>query len=164
MSNPNQPSGRGAARLARVHGVQEVGGSNPLAPTKTLKVFKTFRVSFYLMTETSFLPPINRKALLAFILSLLAVVAFCVGVLPIPFTALLCDPPGILAGVAAFLLGVRSLREIRQSGERGRALAMIAMWVSGLLTLLTLCFVISGILLWPHVVEFFQQIWSQVTY
>jgi hypothetical protein len=27
-------SGRGADRLARLHGVQEVGGSNPLAPTK----------------------------------------------------------------------------------------------------------------------------------
>ena len=27
------PSGRGAVRLARLHGVQEVGGSNPLAPT-----------------------------------------------------------------------------------------------------------------------------------
>src|SRR5688572_23089421 len=26
-------SGRGAVRLARLHGVQEVGGSNPLAPT-----------------------------------------------------------------------------------------------------------------------------------
>jgi hypothetical protein len=31
---PNTPSGRGAARLARLHGVQEVGGSNPLAPTE----------------------------------------------------------------------------------------------------------------------------------
>ena len=28
-----QLSGRGAVRLARLHGVQEVGGSNPLAPT-----------------------------------------------------------------------------------------------------------------------------------
>ena len=38
-------SGRGAARLARLHGVQEVGGSNPLAPTgKTLA-----RESFDLM-------------------------------------------------------------------------------------------------------------------
>ena len=27
-------SGRGAARLARLHGVQEVEGSNPFAPTK----------------------------------------------------------------------------------------------------------------------------------
>ena len=31
--NPDH-SGRGAARLARLHGVQEVGGSNPLAPTE----------------------------------------------------------------------------------------------------------------------------------
>ena len=27
-------SGRGAARLARLHGVQEVEGSNPFAPTE----------------------------------------------------------------------------------------------------------------------------------
>ena len=31
-------SGRGAVRLARLHGVQEVGGSNPLAPTVTRKI------------------------------------------------------------------------------------------------------------------------------
>ena len=30
-------SGRGAVRLARLHGVQEVGGSNPLAPTAVSK-------------------------------------------------------------------------------------------------------------------------------
>ena len=29
-------SGRSAVRLARLHGVQEVGGSNPLAPTKII--------------------------------------------------------------------------------------------------------------------------------
>ena len=32
--NPGLSSGRGAVRLARLHGVQEVGGSNPLAPTE----------------------------------------------------------------------------------------------------------------------------------
>jgi hypothetical protein len=30
---PFAQSGRGAARLARLHGVQEVAGSNPVAPT-----------------------------------------------------------------------------------------------------------------------------------
>lgn len=30
-------SGRGAARLARLHGVQEVEGSNPFAPTIKIK-------------------------------------------------------------------------------------------------------------------------------
>src|SRR5512138_239939 len=36
-------SGRGAVRLARLHGVQEVGGSNPLAPT--VKVVRPVRLN-----------------------------------------------------------------------------------------------------------------------
>jgi hypothetical protein len=31
----NHESGRSAAWLARLHGVQEAGGSNPLAPTSS---------------------------------------------------------------------------------------------------------------------------------
>ncbi len=34
-------SGRGAVRLARLHGVQEVGGSNPLAPTAVKRTVLT---------------------------------------------------------------------------------------------------------------------------
>ena len=37
-------SGRGAARLARLHGVQEVGGSNPLAPTDEDKAAVQLRI------------------------------------------------------------------------------------------------------------------------
>ena len=41
---PFAQSGRGAARLARLHGVQEVAGSNPVAPTgkKTLLLQERF--------------------------------------------------------------------------------------------------------------------------
>jgi hypothetical protein len=35
---PLAQSGRGAARLARLHGVQEVAGSNPVAPTKLMRL------------------------------------------------------------------------------------------------------------------------------
>ena len=35
-------SGRGAVRLARLHGVQEVGGSNPLAPTEDFTRWSLF--------------------------------------------------------------------------------------------------------------------------
>jgi hypothetical protein len=38
---PLAQSGRGAARLARLHGVQEVAGSNPVAPTKNKTVNRT---------------------------------------------------------------------------------------------------------------------------
>ena len=40
--NTNINSGRGAVRLARLHGVQEVGGSNPLAPTRRLRLLESF--------------------------------------------------------------------------------------------------------------------------
>ena len=114
------------------------------------------------MTENTSLPPINRKALIAFLFSIIAVLAFCMGLFPIPLTALLCYPPGILLGIFAFVLGVQALRAIRENGERGRSLALIAMSVSGLLTLMTLCAIISGILLWPYISEFIKQTWDQL--
>ena len=114
------------------------------------------------MTEHTSLPPINRKALIAFLCSIIAIVAFCAGLLPVPFTVLICYPPGILLGIAAFILGAQALRTIRESGEGGRSLALIAMWVSGFMTLATLCVIVSGILLWPYITEFAKQLWMQV--
>ena len=43
--NIKKQSGRGAAWLARLNGVQEVGGSNPLAPTDTKGWQKTTSVN-----------------------------------------------------------------------------------------------------------------------
>ena len=44
-------SGRGAARLARLHGVQEVGGSNPLAPTNPKNT--VMKAVFFMSTTKS---------------------------------------------------------------------------------------------------------------
>ena len=154
-------SGRGAARLARLHGVQEVGGSNPLAPTERDSRNGVF--SFYMMIETAQIPPFNRKALTAFILSIISVLAFCIGLLPVPLTILFCYPPGILLGIASFVLGMQALRAIHDTGERGRVLALIAMWISGLVILATLCVIVSGILLWPYIFEFIKSTWNQLT-
>ena len=43
----NVRSGRGAVRLARLHGVQEVGGSNPLAPTLLFQHPLYFKQTFH---------------------------------------------------------------------------------------------------------------------
>jgi hypothetical protein len=55
---PLAQSGRGAARLARLHGVQEVAGSNPVAPTavpfnghKVQTVLPGGRFYFFLLDE-----------------------------------------------------------------------------------------------------------------
>ena len=45
---PLAQSGRGAARLARLHGVQEVAGSNPVAPTVPKPSFPKGRFIFSL--------------------------------------------------------------------------------------------------------------------
>ena len=116
------------------------------------------------MTETSSLTPLNRKALIALILSVIAFIAFCAGLLPIPFTVLLCYPPGILLGITALVLGIQALREMRGNGERGRTLAMISVWAGGLMILASICVVTTGILLWPYVSEFVKQSWTQLTH
>ena len=116
------------------------------------------------MTGSPSFPSINRKALIAFVLALLAILAFCVGLLPVPFTALLCYPPGILLGIASLVLGAQSLREIRQTAERGRVLAVIAMWVSGLMVLASVCLLVFGILLLPYITDFLQNLWEQVAH
>ncbi len=50
-------SGRGAVRLARLHGVQEVGGSNPLAPTLfEIYILHSCRTGRYYVGSTADLP------------------------------------------------------------------------------------------------------------
>jgi hypothetical protein len=114
------------------------------------------------MNATAPLSPLNRKALIAFILSLFSVLALCTGLLPIPLTMLICYPPGILLGITSFSLGALGIREIRLNGESGRALALIAMWAGGLMILAAICIVTTGILLWPYVADFLKHLWSQI--
>jgi hypothetical protein len=114
------------------------------------------------MMETTPLPAINRKALTALLCSIIAISAFCAGLLPIPLTVLFCYPPGILLGTASFILGAQSVREIRASGERGRSLALTAMWAGGLMILAALCVIVSGILLLPYIADFLKQVWTQL--
>ena len=93
---------------------------------------------------------------------MLALVAICVGILPVPFTALICYPPGIIFGITALILGIQAQREIRQRNESGRVHALIAMWVGGIMIILTLCLISTGVLLFPYFSKFIQQLWQQI--
>ena len=53
----------------------------------------------------------NRKALLGFVFSILAVLALCAGFLPVPLTALICYPPGFVLSIAALILGLDLLHK-----------------------------------------------------
>ena len=114
------------------------------------------------MYETIPVSDINRKALISFLAAALALLALCVGFLPVPFTVVLCYPPGIALGVVSLIYGIMSLREIRQHGKRGRRLALLAIWSGALMLVMAICMITAGVLLWPRVVELFQQTFDQL--
>jgi len=126
------------------------------------KIFKTFIVSFYVMIETILVSPFNRKAISGFIAALIALLALCIGLLPIPFTILFCYPPGIICGIAALVLGIQAQREIRQRNESGKFLAGIAIWGGGITIVATLCIITTGILVYPYISAFIQQNWQRI--
>ena len=110
------------------------------------------------MTETTSIPPINRKAIYSFLLALLALTALCAGIMPIPFTILICYPPGIIFAIASLFLGIKSQYELRTDDKRGRPLAVIGMWVSGLSMFAFACMITAGAILVPRVVEYISQL------
>jgi predicted MFS family arabinose efflux permease len=114
------------------------------------------------MIETTPISSFNRKSIFGLIVALIAFLSLCAGLLPLPFTILLCYPPGIILGIASLMLGLQAQHEIRQSNERGRFLAVIAMWVGGLTIIATLCIITAGVVLYPYISEFIRQAWQQI--
>jgi hypothetical protein len=113
------------------------------------------------MQETFQSPPFNRDSIIGFIAAILTVISFCVGVIPVPFTALICYPVNIVAGIFTLVTGLKALRQIRQLGERGRALALISAWTGGVIIFAVLCVITLslGILLFPFLANFIKIPW-----
>ena len=95
--------------------------------------------------------------MIGFLLSLLAILALCAGLLPIPLTVLLCYLPGLVSGIASLVLGVIALRELRSDGKNGQAFAQFAAWVGGLTVIGMLCLASTSIMLFPYISNFVQQ-------
>jgi hypothetical protein len=114
------------------------------------------------MIESTSAPSFNGKAILGFITAMFALLALCTGLLPVPFTILICYPPGIIFGIASLMLGIQAQREIRQSNENGRLLALISAWIGAITIIVMLCLITTGILLYPYIIKFIQQVWGQI--
>src|SRR5688572_7658712 len=141
-------SGRGAARLAHLHGVQGVGGSNPLAPTDLIKPsIDGFILYIALMdsNEEIFSLPLNKHSIVSLILGLLTAISFCGGVMPIPLTGFVCFPTSFLLGLSALIYGAISLRRIKKHNESGHSMAWIGIVIGGLIFFCILSVVIAFI-------------------
>ena len=102
-------------------------------------------------------PSFNRKAMIGFIIAMLALLALCIGLLPVPLTALFCYPPGALLGVASIVLGLKAQGEIRVNGQSGRMLALIATYMGGFTIFAMLCMIAAGIIFLPRIYEWMVQ-------
>lgn len=114
------------------------------------------------MIETTPILEINRKALISFLAAALALLALCVGFLPVPFTVIICYPPGIVLGIVSLVFGILGLREIHAGGKRGRRLALVAIWLGGFMLLASICMIMAGILLLPRFMDVAQPLWNQL--
>ncbi len=108
------------------------------------------------MDDTSL--PTSRLAILSLAFALLTVFSFCIGVAPIPTTGWVCFPAAIFFGAIALVSGVASLRRIRSSGESGRGMALIGVWLGGLTILATICAIALTI---SVIAAFISQVWTQ---
>jgi hypothetical protein len=113
---------------------------------------------------TEFVPAssFNRKAMIGFVMSILALIGLCLGLLPIPFTALICYPPAFLLGGVSLVMGILSLRELRTDGKNGQPFAWFAAWAGGLTVLAMLCLTAAGVLIYPSVAHAVQQLMHRV--
>ena len=106
--------------------------------------------------------PTNRLAILSFSAAFFTLGSFCVGLAPIPLTGWVCYPVAVVLGSAALLSGFRALRQVRASGEKGRALALIGMWTGILTILAVLCFTTLSFALVVYGADYLQRIWPQL--
>jgi hypothetical protein len=106
----------------------------------------------------------NRLSQASFFFGLLTFSAFCVGLAPIPLTAWVCYPAAILFGAFALVSGFKALQQVRISGEKGHALAMLGIWTGGLSVLAVLCFTTLTVVLLYYGAESINTIWPSFTH
>jgi predicted membrane protein len=105
--------------------------------------------------------PTNRLALVSFFAAFLTVVSFCGGLAPLPLTAWVCYPLAILLGIVALVSGFTALRQVRASGEKGRAIALIGIWAGTLSILAVICATTLTVLVLYYGLDYFKTSWPQ---
>ena len=104
----------------------------------------------------------NRLAVYSLAAAFLTVFSFCIGVAPIPMTAPVCYPAAVLLGIVALVTGFRALRQMRASGESGRWLALIGIWIGGLSILAVICATTVTFAIFYYGADYLQTIWPQI--
>jgi len=105
--------------------------------------------------------PINRLSITSLGLSLLTVVAFCIGIAPIPLSDLVCYPSSFLLGTSSLVTGLLALWQIRSRGGQGRGFALAGAWIGAVTVIVTLCMAAITITVLPVVYDYAAGLWQR---
>jgi hypothetical protein len=88
-------------------------------------------------------PQNNQQALLSLIFGLATILSFCTGMVPLPFTGLICFPLGFIFSVLALIFGIVGLNQVRARSQSGGPMAWAGIVIGGMVFLCVLCVFIS---------------------
>jgi hypothetical protein len=91
-------------------------------------------------------PPINSQSILSIVFGILTILFMCMGLIPFPFTSIICFPVSFLFGILALVFGMISLNQIRRRNEAGRPLAWIGIMAGGFILMCVICMIIAMLL------------------
>ncbi|NUQ60649.1 MAG: DUF4190 domain-containing protein [Anaerolineales bacterium] len=92
-------------------------------------------------------PRINSHSIASLALGILTLLAFCGGMMPVPFSGFVCLPVSFLFGFLSLIYGTISLNTIRKNGETGKPMAWAGILMGGLVFLCMICAIIAILML-----------------
>jgi hypothetical protein len=98
--------------------------------------------------------PLNSQATLSLVFGILTLMLFCMGLVPFPFTDLICYPISFVLAILALVFGAISLSQIRRRNESGRPMAWIGIISGGFVFLCMICMIIVVVALFMFAPDF----------
>jgi hypothetical protein len=105
----------------------------------------------------------NRLALISSGAAILTGFSFCIGVAPIPLTAIVCYPASIILGLVALGTGIVALNQINAGLGQGRMLAWVGIGLGTLTMLLVLCATTITVISLPLLAKWASDSWRTVS-
>jgi len=106
------------------------------------------------MNQETINSPTNFKSILSMGFGILAFLSFCIGLMPFPFSDLICYPISFVLAILALVFGAISLSQTRRRNESGRPMAWIGTISGGIVFLCMICMIIAVVTLFMFAPDF----------
>lgn len=81
----------------------------------------------------------NQQSILSLIFGLATILSACTGMIPIPFTGLICFPLSFIFALLALIYGIIALNQIRNQRQAGSPMAWTGILIGGIVFLCAFC-------------------------